>query len=276
MVCASQFAPIQLVNILELLRIFAAQYVQTSVYLDVAIFSLERRDIWKDKQLQELLLVQMDTLGTICVDCDLPVTRKLVDKIIFALTTDPPPVLSPVFAGYLKDLRERFISELETKLFFQVHSSRAVYFDSPWSGWEEIRDRWQDSTGNIEEMNKCFALSRYPACVFHSLLVVEFGLIDLGRALRVNDPKPGWDATCNKMKLLLDAGHNKYTLTTITFSDLEQVNHCAQTMKFAWRNKINHAAGQLIVLQPDFAPDVAQEIMTATRGFMRRLNDALH
>ncbi len=42
-------------------------------------------------------------------------------------------------------------------------------------------------------------------------------------------------------------------------------------MKMVWRNKISHAAGNLTVLKSEFVPDVAEEIMNATRVFMRRL-----
>lgn len=270
----SQFGS-RLVSILELLRVFADKYVQTTVRLDIAIFSLERRDIWQDKKLQELLLVELDQLGTVCLDCDLPVTEKIVRKTAAALLVTPPPVASPVFAQYLHQIRETFIAELGTKLFFQIPSSRAIYFDTPWLNWEDIRDRWEPAATNIEEMNKCFALSRYAASVIHSLIVVEHGLIDLGQAIGVTDPKPGWDATCKKMQAILNAGHPAYSLTSITFANLEQINGCAQSMKSAWRNKVNHAAGQLAVMTADFAPDVAEEIIIATRSFMRRLASAL-
>jgi hypothetical protein len=74
------------------------------------------------------------------------------------------------------------------------------------------------------------------------------------------------------MKILLDGGHKSYPPSlTIGFSALEQINQAAQSMKMAWRNKVNHAAGCLTVMSSDFVPDVAEEIVLGTRGFMRRL-----
>jgi hypothetical protein len=108
--------------------------------------------------------------------------------------------------------------------------------------------------------------------VFHSLLVVECGVIHLGTYLEVTDPKRGWDATCKKLDSLVDGGRNKLPQKFARhFEFLEQTNQCVQTMKHAWRNKVNHVDGKLVVLKPDFAPDVAEEIMVASRGFMRRL-----
>ena len=134
-----------------------------------------------------------------------------------------------------------------------------------------VIDRFPDTVMDVEEMGKCFALSRYSACVFHSLLIVECGLIELGKEIKVADPKPGWDATCNKMRQLIGDGFKKYPDLRISFSDLEQINNCAQTMKHAWRNKVSHAAGKLVVIRPDFAPDIAEQIMSSTLGFMQRL-----
>jgi hypothetical protein len=49
-----------------------------------------------------------------------------------------------------------------------------------------------------------------------------------------------------------------------------------EALKNAWRNKISHAHGKLIVMTgEEFHPDVAEEILTATRAFMRRLAEGL-
>jgi hypothetical protein len=45
-------------------------------------------------------------------------------------------------------------------------------------------------------------------------------------------------------------------------------------MKLAWRNKVNHATGRPIVMS-EFMPEVAEEIIMASRGFMRRLAEGL-
>jgi hypothetical protein len=52
---------------------------------------------------------------------------------------------------------------------------------------------------------------------------------------------------------------------------LEQVHGTVVVLKDAWRNKIGHAHGRLILMRSDFTPDIAEEIMIAARGFMRRL-----
>jgi hypothetical protein len=44
-----------------------------------------------------------------------------------------------------------------------------------------------------------------------------------------------------------------------------------EALKSAWRNKISHAQGSLTLMTEDFSPDIAEEIMIASRSFMRRL-----
>lgn len=270
MVCKCQ--PYQLVTLLELLRIAANKFVQIGVFIDTANMSLARIDIWKDAQERQALCSLLEELGTTCIDCDLSVTRSLVDKVIWALKDDKQTCSTGLLSQYLIELRNRFIDELSTKFFFQVGASRKTYFDAPTSGWEKVIERFPQAVGDVEEMNKCFALSRYAGAVFHSLLVVESGLIDLGKVMGVIDPKPGWDATSKKLSQLVNDGHGKYPSTMlIAFGVCEQINQSVQTMKHAWRNRVNHAAGRLVIMQSDFVPDIAEEIIVATRGFMRRL-----
>jgi hypothetical protein len=55
----------------------------------------------------------------------------------------------------------------------------------------------------------------------------------------------------------------------------KQVQATVVALQNAWRNKISHAQGRLVVMTADFSPKVAEEIMVASRGFMRRLATTL-
>lgn len=48
-----------------------------------------------------------------------------------------------------------------------------------------------------------------------------------------------------------------------------------EALKNAWRNKISHAQGKLNLLSPAFTREIAEEILIATRAFMRRLAEGL-
>ena len=59
------------------------------------------------------------------------------------------------------------------------------------------------------------------------------------------------------------------------YTFLEQMQGTVEGLKNAWRNKISHAQGRLILMNKDFSPDIAEEILFASRAFMRRLTDGL-
>jgi hypothetical protein len=122
-------------------------------------------------------------------------------------------------------------------------------------------------------MHKCFALSRYAGAVFHSVQTIEFALIDLGKFLGVLDPKSGWTAVSNQLDKLVTKTKfpDLAPLYQQHFAFLEQMQGAVAALKSAWRNKISHAQGKLVLMTSEFAPDVAEEIIMATRAFMRRL-----
>jgi hypothetical protein len=59
------------------------------------------------------------------------------------------------------------------------------------------------------------------------------------------------------------------------FAFLEQIYGTVEALKNAWRNKIGHAQGRLILMSKEFNPDIAEEILVASRASMRRLADGL-
>ncbi|MBV8807428.1 MAG: hypothetical protein JO033_02040 [Acidobacteriaceae bacterium] len=163
--------------------------------------------------------------------------------------------------------------ELESRVFLSVPPERVDQFAKPTNGWAEIIAAFPDAQEDVEEMNKGFALSRYTAAVFHSLLVVEHGLIALGKRIGITDPKAGWDATYKRMSWLVN---NRASVPAdLDFNFIEQTKARMDSMKLAWRNKINHAAGRLIVEKTGFSDVSAEEVIVACRSFMRFLAENL-
>ena len=70
---------------------------------------------------------------------------------------------------------------MKEKSFFSLTIGEAQYYSIPRKGWEDILEGFPDTLTDVEEACKCFALSRYPAAVFHSIQMVEAGLIELGK-----------------------------------------------------------------------------------------------
>lgn len=170
------------------------------------------------------------------------------------------------------ELRGRLRDDLDGKFFLSLNMPEAALYAQPRRGWEEIVKRFPAATTDIDEMSKCFALGRYAAAVFHSVQVVEVGLAELCEALGSKDPHSGWTAAAKALERVINKKHQDRTdFERKHFAFFEQVQGTVEGLKNAWRNKISHAQGRLAVLTPDFTPDATEEIILASRAFMRRL-----
>jgi len=175
-----------------------------------------------------------------------------------------------------QDLSRRVSDELSCEYFLQLNTAEANRYDNWRNGWEGIIARFGGTSRDVEEMNKCFALGRYTAAMFHALQVAEWGAIELGTFLCVSDPKKGWGATERKLRELLKNGHEASLPPGCKFEFLEQMHREIDSMVLAWRHKVDHAANPLAILpNTDFAPDVAEHIIGAVRIFMLRLLEGL-
>jgi hypothetical protein len=162
-------------------------------------------------------------------------------------------------------------NELSLRVFLALQHDRKQYFDSPRAGWEQVIERFPDCVSDVEEMNRCFALSRYGASVFHSIQAIEHGLIAVGDWLGVKDPTSGWTAVSNELKRIVGKKYSdRSQFEKDHFEFIEQLQGTVEALKNAWRNKISHATGR-IKIGSEFIPEVAEEILMASRSLMRRL-----
>jgi hypothetical protein len=270
----------RVVSLLEILRCYAEAYAEGAhnlALISTLIFkdSVGGTDIRSDKPLLRRLQGHLLNLADHCEH--LPMTalavKALLDILqredIMATWEQPEMVLHTSIAT----IQNRLTDELSLNLFFKLPQDRQKYFDEPLAGWEEVVARFPETISNVEEMSKCFALSRYAASVFHAVRTIESGLIPLGTFLGVDDPHSGWTAVTSKLAKLVVK--TKYDDLPQQFKDcflfLEQMHGVIEALKSAWRNKISHAQGSLVLMTEDFSPDIAEEIMIASRSFMRRL-----
>ena len=152
---------------------------------------------------------------------------------------------------------------MQVRFFFSLSLEETEHYKNPRKGWEEIVGRFPNALDDIEEARKCYALSRYAASVFHSVEVVECGLLELGQLIGVKDPHSGWTAVTNELRKIVTKEYKERTDFERThFEFLEQIEGTVEALKNAWRNKISHAQGKLILLTKDFTPEIAEDILS--------------
>lgn len=102
--------------------------------------------------------------------------------------------------------------------------------------------------------------------------IIKIGLLALGRYMNVKDPRSGFTAVANELERILNKKFSDLTeFERNNRPFFEQLNGLVQAVKDAWRNKISHAEGRVVLLTTDFSPQIAMEIFIATRAFLRRL-----
>lgn len=261
--------PYRLVSLGEILMDYAEDEVHFGPYANIFYSlgllddpKLTGFDVFGMAVLLEKTIADMERLG-------LRTSATHAQKLIDIITRKDP---TTDVHGVITMLRTALHTELDTTLFLHVQSSDARYYREPRHDWDAVIARFGDTVSDVEEANRCLALGRYAAAVFHSTQVIEMGLIELGQFISIPDPKSGFTAVCNELKRILDKKYDALSdFERSNRSFFEQVYATAEALKNAWRNKISHAQGKLHVMTADFSPQVAQEILYASRAFMRRL-----
>lgn len=211
-----------------------------------------------------------------CEKAELRVSAGHITNIAYEVETDPD-LTDEQFRQKLRAFVDSLVLELDGILFLHVPFIQAGFYSNPQAKWEQIIARFPKTLRDVEEAQKCLALSRYTATVFHSLQIVEVGLIELGTFINVNDPTSGWTSVAQRLKKIIDTKYQDLdSFEKANRPFLEQLQGTVEALKNAWRNKISHAHGKLTVMTgQEFHPDVAEEILSATRAFMRRLAEGL-
>ncbi len=210
-------------------------------------------------------------LERILRESDLPNTALVVREM--GTLASQPDVTLPQLSRLAESLARTLKNELSLHVYLGISPREADFYEMPRDGWEEIIQRYPDSIDDIESASKCWALGQYVASVYHSTQIVEFGVIDLGRFLGVTDYRAGYTATTGALKKLIATPYPDWPTDFKGRSEsLRQLHERLLALETAWRNKISHAQGKLHLMKKEFSPDVAEEILLATRAFMRVLS----
>jgi hypothetical protein len=175
----------------------------------------------------------------------------------------------------IDDIHRTVRREMKTLVFLYVAAPDSERFRSPLAGWETTVKRWPRTETDIIESSKCFALGRFAASAFHILLVAELGAIQVCDLLNVSGDKPGWGCVQRLDHILARPFEKRTPLEQKHSALLKDVAPLLNTVKDSFRHKITHVDNKLNWIDTGFGPDVAAEIIAATRGFMRRLASEL-
>jgi hypothetical protein len=243
--------------------------------LSVAVANAaNREDLELGAARRHLVCTVIGSFEGLCAELGLGASVATIKK--FQHLSSEPDQGDAKIVELVRELKGRLHDEMQEASFFSLAPHEATLYRKPLKGWERIATRFPGVTTDVEEAARCYALSRYPASTFHCLQVVEHGLIELGTFIGVADPQSGWTAVCHQMKKIIKTDYSQRTqFQRDNFAFIEQVFATTEALKNAWRNKVSHAQGKLTLLTADLTPQIAEEIMYASRAFMHRLVDGL-
>jgi hypothetical protein len=192
-------------------------------------------------------------------------------RVIAMIEAKGPNIRCGELYESLKQLRERSEDEFKAEFFIHLTPDEARLYQNPTKNWQEVSSRFYKVKFNIEESAKCFALGRFGASVFHILQVAEYGVIKVADLMGVSGDKPGWGSLQKIQDLIKIPYAQRTDLVKQHSKFLENVVPLAFVIKDRWRHKLDHVDNQIVWNDTDFGPEVADEIIKATRGFMRNL-----
>jgi hypothetical protein len=213
---------------------------------------------------------RVDVIDALCLSCGLVSSSKKCKRILREMENGDLLRKGDLETA-IKELRERIDDDMESEFFLYLEPSQAECYKNPLKDWDVCTGRFEATRQNVEESSKCYALERYCAAVFHILLVAEFGVIELAKLMGVEGDRPGWGSLERLQKILRRPFPDRSDLEKTHSKLIENVVPLAVVIKDSWRHKLTHVDNQIVWNDTDFSPQVAGEIISVTRGFMRRL-----
>jgi hypothetical protein len=195
----------------------------------------------------------------------LPFSMGTIERIDNALS-EPTTTLWH-FGELVRDLNRRFADELGKQIHFQIDPWAADLVRAPLGEWEPAIAKFASIERDVSEASWCLALHRSTASVFHLMRVLEFGLDNMRRMVRVARRRPGWDGLIIEIdKKLAGKVGGKKKSQAIRKRDrfLADAVMLLRAVKEA-RNTTMHDYTKT------YTPRQAHEVYTAVRSFMLKM-----
>jgi hypothetical protein len=193
----------------------------------------------------------------------MPSTLAQCKSIEYYVTKHRPKTFQEI-GRLVTDLYGRALDELAGRCLLMVTLDRKTAYEEPVKGWELPIEAFHSSQNDIEEAQRCYALDRSTACVFHLMRALETPLKVLSNELGIVKHKPTWEAYLSVMPDHIKAKFPDQTKEhgekRAYFTALE--GHL-RAIKTAWRNPTMHEIARV------YTSEMAHELIVLVRGFMR-------
>lgn len=172
-----------------------------------------------------------------------------------------PPLVASRYWNYIRDLSTQVEIELSAKTVMVLPYGKACYFDGSKNIFPEAA-RNSSAEPDMDEAEKCFAVGRYTACVFHLMRVMELYLQAWARKVdipleRTYDKQ--WQQVINDIRGRLKKLYPKEKDPN-RVKEEGRLGHL-ETVKIRWRNPTMHP-------KATYTEEEAEKIIGAVQAFI--------
>ncbi len=164
-------------------------------------------------------------------------------------------------------------NEVSLRLYFEISQEKAkLYGDNAEPFGTAVAVAFPSISFDAGEANRCYALGRNTACVFHLMRVLEIGLGALANQFGKASNHANWETIINQIEKAIGEIEKDPNKPANWKDEREFWSQCAshfRVVKDAWRNYTAHARGK-------YDDQEAEDMLGNVRGFMQKLATHLH
>jgi hypothetical protein len=169
----------------------------------------------------------------------------------------------------VQDVREALESELFTQLLISIPTFKAVYCNRQDGFGEDAAKAFPSTIIDMRDAGNCYAAGFDTACVFHSMRVLEKGLVALAKGLQVPLSNENWGKMLDGLEKVIGEIAKLPTKDNPTKpTDLQFYSEAVKEFRYfkdAWRNHVMHACTR-------YTAQEARKIMEHVQDFMQHLS----
>lgn len=257
--------PGRLVSLLEMLKIYASNYVSLGKDIANLAFNFHMSDceadaasrVWThDEKMQ--LTAALAEMADKCVALEMPVALAGLNRAIQDL-----PQTAREFGNIVSVLED----ELQSKLFLFVPPERAKYHEYDLRFKAVAWASFPTAAGEMVHAGNCYAVAEDTATVFHATRAVEIALHAVQACLgivKADGDSNNWGSILKRIRTAIDARGKRWDEKDL-FDEYHAMIHAIAT---AWRNPTAH-------VDKNYTESDAERIYRVVADFIGKISSRL-
>lgn len=270
--------PYRLVTFGHLMRIFKAHDLLGAVRSVNSIASLCFQGNRSDSTAYRLaqldnFIEALERCQQLCEDLDLPMSALLSKQFAGQIATYKSKFTDRETERMAAQVSQSVENELSLRAFFAISPDKTkLYSDAVEPFGAAVAVAFPSISFDAGEANRCYALGRNTACVFHLMRVMEIGLAAAAARFSVSAAHANWETIINQIEKGVSGIEKDPNRSPDWKDEREFYSQCVshfRVVKDAWRNYTAHARGK-------YDEQEAFDMLGNVRAFMQKLSTRLH